>query len=58
MGEARRIISYYQNLTTEQRPPKSIQHSAIKCSAWIDSHGPGQKQEYGTIGFEDHEVER
>ena len=57
--EARRILSYYENLTEEQRPPKAIWHSRKKCSRWIDEHGPGQSGGGGgSLMFSEREVER
>lgn len=57
VGEARRILSYHQHLTEEQRPPKSIWHSRKQCAAWIDEHMPG-KSNSSRILFNDNEVER
>lgn len=41
--EARRILSYYQHLGEQQRPPKSIWHSTKKCEKWIKDHDPFKK---------------
>ena len=57
--EARRILSYFENLQEEQRPPKAIWHSRLKCAEWIEDHQPGQGSGgSGKLWFKDSEVER
>lgn len=55
--EARRIISYFE-LPEDKRPPKSLWHSAEKCSKWIekafDSKGGGKSE---VLTFDDAERE-
>lgn len=58
VGEARRILSYFQNLPESQRPPKSIWHSRAKCADWIDEHQPGKDADSGKLYFNPNEVER
>jgi len=56
--EARRIISYLENLSEEMLPPHSIWHSARKCAQWIKDHQPGKNTGTGMLEFSDREVER
>jgi hypothetical protein len=58
--EARRILGYLKHYGEEQRPPKSIWHSARKCEAWIKEHDPFKKENSGrgnTIDLLDSERE-
>ena len=56
--EARRILSYFENLTEDQRPPKSIWHSRNKCVDWIEAHRPGGTGGSNNMLFNDNEIER
>lgn len=59
VGEARRIISYHEHLSEEQRPPKMIWHSRRKCAAWIEDHKPGANGgDSSSLYFNESEVER
>lgn len=56
--EARRILSYFEHLTEEQRPPKSLWHSRKKSADWIEAHKPGGAGGSSSLFFKDSEVER
>lgn len=56
VSEARRILSYHEHLTEEQRPPPSLWHSVRKCTEYIDAHRPGRGGD-PSLTFADHEVE-
>lgn len=57
--EARRILSFFENLGEDQRPPPAIWHSRKKCTAWIEEHRPGESGGGGTsMVFKDNEIER
>jgi len=58
--EARRILSFFEHLTEEQRPPKSIWHSAKKCARYIEDHAPGKEGGGSSAMYfdSDREVER
>lgn len=58
VGEARRILSFFEHLPSEQRPPKSLWHSRQKCADWIDQHKPGEDPDKGKLFFNPNEVER
>lgn len=57
VGEARRVLSYFEHLPEEQRPPRSIWHSRKQCAEWIEEHQPGRDQG-GKLFFNPNEVER
>lgn len=58
VGEARRIISYWENLPDDQRPPKRLWHSRDKCALYIEEHRADGSSGSGKLTFGDHEIER
>jgi hypothetical protein len=61
VAEARRILSYMENLPEEAMPPEMFWHSAHKCKEWIDSHHPalqGNKKSTGMLEFNDDQIEK
>jgi hypothetical protein len=60
VAEARRILSYLENIPEEAVPPKSLWHSSHKCQEWIEEHHPllQDKKNSGMFEFNDREIER
>lgn len=58
VAEARRCISYIQNLPGDMQPPRSLWHSRRKCAEWIENHQPGKESDSGGhFVFSDNERE-
>lgn len=60
VDEARRIISYFENLPKDQQPPKSIWHSVIKCNKFIEDNSPfkNNRPGGGMIQLDEDDIQR
>jgi hypothetical protein len=58
VSEARRILSYIQNLPKKAMPPKSIWHSSTKCAEFIETNmNPDNLNKQTFLEFEEPEIQ-